>query len=200
MTNSPNSGSIIQAENKTHASNKPTNVNWKWVKSIFIFYRTFQWFCKIVRNIIQGSGCDLCGHTRHRNRKHICSVGGAGRYAYKHSAKSAYKQTITPARAAHLWGWLSRGISGDNVNIPTPSDLSSLRASLTSPDVSNVSLTAAPGHWAVWPAGNVVTQIKCPGWPHTSTGWSDSADCQKKGSRWIHKDEDTETPSWIFRF
>ena len=160
MTNSPNSGSIIQAENKTHASNKPTNVNWKWVKNIFIFYRIFQWFCEIVRNIILGSGCDLCGHTRHRNRKHICSVGGAGRYAYKHSARQICIQTNnnTCARCTLVRLIITGHIGWYNVNIPTPSDLSSLRAGLPSPDVSLVSLTAAPGHSAVWPAGNVVTQ------------------------------------------
>ena len=54
--------------------------------------------------------------------------------------KSAHKQTITPA----LYTCDYAGLSGDNVNIPTPSDLSSVPG-LMSPDVS---LSAAPGHSA----------------------------------------------------
>ena len=40
--------------------------------------------------------------TRHRNRKHICSVGGWGDMLTNIlPGKSEYKQTITPALAAH---------------------------------------------------------------------------------------------------
>ena len=109
---------------------------------------------------------------------------GGGRYAYKHSALQICTQTNnnTCAGCTHLWGWLSRRISGPNVNIPTPWPAVLLMS-------RHVSLTAASGHWwlrdqrgMLWHKDQMSRLTPHPTSPQ-SRRWSDSGVCQENSSR-----------------
>ena len=114
--------------------------------------------------------------------------------------KSAYKQTITPAVHLYYDYHGTALISGDNVNIPTPSAPVSSVPGLMSLDVS---LTPGPRTLGCVTSGECCdTGIKCPGWPHTSPGamigvwWLPEKGWDKDEKIKIHDDRDWTIPSW----